>query len=49
LVNFTAIHAKMKESSSFDDAFPRWVASSRLVDPNKPEVSTAAVAIIGVN
>jgi len=47
LVNFTAIHAKMKESSSFDDAFPRWVASSRLVDPNKPEVSTAAVAIIG--
>ena len=47
LINYTLIDEKLKEVPECDGAFPRWLASTRLVNPNLNEKYTTATAIIG--
>jgi hypothetical protein len=35
LVNYTAIVNEIKHDPNFDDAFPRWLATTKLVNPDK--------------
>jgi hypothetical protein len=39
---------KIGNDSNLDDAFPRWMATTKLINPHLREKNTSAVAIIGV-
>ena len=47
LINFTLIEDKLKDAPECDGVFPRWLANTRLVNPNMNEKYTTATAIIG--
>ncbi len=46
--NFTAIKEQIKDDPNFDDAFPRWIAKTKIINPDARTKSTSCVAIIGV-
>jgi hypothetical protein len=48
-MNFTKVNERLKNVPECDGAFPRWLASTRLVNPNLKEKYTTATAIIGVS
>jgi hypothetical protein len=39
---------QIRNDSNLDDAFPRWLATTKLINPHLRNKNTSAVAIIGV-
>jgi hypothetical protein len=47
LINYTLVNERLQNVSECDGAFPRWLASTRLVNPMISDKHTTATAIIG--
>ena len=45
--NYTLMTDLLKDDPYFDGAFPRWVATTKLINPDLRDKNTSAVAIIG--
>jgi len=46
-VNYTSVMEQISNDPNLDDAFPRWLATTKLINPQSRILSTSAVAIIG--